>query len=130
MINHLFERRGNLRGVFNGLTDGRGFGRAEIGGLDPRLGPLRFRPAFGPALFRATITRLITRRFRRVGWFGRSGRFRCRFVIVGFHRFRFMGSKISGHFGMRLAKTTVGFSLMFRVFGVICRLGGRGVGFS
>ena len=126
MINHLLERRGHFRGVFNGLTDGRGLGGAEIGGLDPRLGPLRFRSAFGPTLFRA----MIPRRFGRVGWFGWSGRFRCRFIIVGFHRFRFMGSKISGHFGMRLAKITGGFSLVFRVFDVVCRLGGRGVGFS
>jgi hypothetical protein len=57
LVNHLLERRGDFCGVFNGLADGRGFGGAEIGGLDPRLGARRFRAAFGPAFFRATLAR-------------------------------------------------------------------------
>lgn len=130
MVNHLLERRGHFCGVLDSLTDGRGFSGAEIGGLDPRFGPLRFRAAFGPAIFRVTPARLVTRRFGCVGRFYRSRCFRCRFGIVGFHGFRFVGSKISRHIRMRLAEITSGFSFLFRVVGVIHRLVGRGVGIS
>jgi len=65
MINHLLERLGNLRGVLDGLGDGRGFGGTKIGGLDPRLGALRFRPALLTTVIRATIAKLFARRLGR-----------------------------------------------------------------
>jgi hypothetical protein len=80
LVNHPLERRGDFRGVFNGLADGRGFGGAEIGGLDPRLGPQRFRAAFGPAFFRATLAR----RFGSVIRFRRRVSFRSGFDRVSF----------------------------------------------
>jgi hypothetical protein len=45
-VSHLLERLGNLRGVLDGLADGRGLGGTKIGGLDPRLGTGRFRALF------------------------------------------------------------------------------------
>jgi hypothetical protein len=45
-VGHLLERLGNLRGVLDGLADGRGLGGTKIGGLDPRLGTGRFRALF------------------------------------------------------------------------------------
>jgi hypothetical protein len=80
LVNHPLERRGDFRGVFNGLTNGRGFSGAEIGGLDPRLGARRFRAAFGPAFFRATLAR----RFGSVIRFRRNVRFRSGFDRVNF----------------------------------------------
>ena len=46
LINRVLERLGDFRGVRHGLADGRGFCRAKISGLDPRLRTLRFGPVF------------------------------------------------------------------------------------
>lgn len=124
MINHLLERRGHFRGVFDGLTDGRSFSGAKIGRLDPRFGALRLRAAFGAAFFRAAIARLLAWGcFRSLGWFRRSVRFCYRFGIVSFNGFRFMGGKISRRFGMGFAEITGRIGFMLGVVGMIHRLG-------
>jgi hypothetical protein len=61
-VSHLLECLGNLRGVFDGLADGRSFGGSEISGFDPRLGPGRFRTAL-----RAILGPLFAGRFARGG---------------------------------------------------------------
>ena len=126
LVNHLLERRGDFRGVFNGLTDGRGFGGAEIGGLDPRFGPRRFRAAFGSAFFGATFAR----RFGSVFRFRRRVSFRIGFDRVSFRRVRFMGGKIRWRVGMRLTEIAGRIGFMFGVVGWIRQIGGRGVWFN
>ena len=121
VVNHLLERRGHFRGVFNGLADGRGLSGAEIGGLDPRPGPLRFRLTLRPA---------VARRFGSARRLHRRLGFRSGFDLVGFHRFRVVGGKFSRHFGMGFTETTGGFSLIFGVVGRLGHLGGRGVKFN
>ena len=113
LVNHLLERLGNLGGVRDGLADGRGFGGAEIGGFDPRLGAQRFRAAVRPAFAGKFALRFAWRPgFRRGKIFG--GRFRHR----RFRRIGFMRGKISGRLRVRLAEIAGGIGLvMFRVFG-------------
>lgn len=109
MINHLLERFGNLRGVLNGLGDGRGFGRTKISGLDPRLGALGLGTAILTAVVGTTLTKLFTRRLGGTDRFrfGRGGNFRCRFgLVVMLDVFRLMRSKFRRCFRMWLAETT------------------------
>ena len=113
LVNRVFERLGDFRGVRDGLADGRGFRRTKIGGFDPRLGALRFRalrfgPTLVPAVARGKFSRLCggrTNSFRfgrsfsgRRGFFGRRG--------------------FTGFFGMRFAKIAGGVGFRFRALGV------------
>jgi hypothetical protein len=128
VVNHLLERLGNFSREFNGLADGGGLGGAKIGGFDPRLGPLRFRAAFGPAFARFVALRLLARRFGGTGWlrFRRRsnfcGGFRCR----RFRRLGFMRGKFGGHVGMRLSEAAGGFGFVFCVLVMFPGLGGGG----
>jgi len=77
MVDHALEGLGNLGGVLDRLADGRGFGQAEIGWLDPRLRAQRFGTALRPlAAVRFALVALIS-------WFTHLARFRLR---PGFRR--------------------------------------------
>jgi hypothetical protein len=104
LVNHLLKRLGNFRGVRNGLADGRGFSRAEIGGLDPRLRAQWFGTAF-----RATLARRFTLRRGEIFSSGLRDR---RLNRIGFGR-----GKIGGRFRVRLAKIAGRIGLMFDMFG-------------
>ena len=92
LINHAFQRFGNVRGMFNGLTNGRGFGGTKIGGFDPRFRARWFRPAFGRTrtyrlLARAFGTLISFRMFAALRFHGRhifSNRFW--FGVIGWFR--------------------------------------------
>jgi hypothetical protein len=123
LVNHLLERPGDLRGVGDGLADGRGFGGAEISGPDPWFRTRRLALRFGAALFRAAVALFHAQRFRPCcgrGFFGVFG--------VSCGRLGFMRGKFGGRFRVRLAKTA-GLGLVFR-FVRLQRHGGRGGGFN
>jgi hypothetical protein len=127
VVNHLFERLGNFSREFNGLADGGGLGGAKISGLDPRLGALRFRAAFGPALFaRFFALRLLARCFGGTGWlrFWCRRNFRSGFRCWRFRRLGFMRGKFGGHVGMRLSEAASGFGFVFCVLVMFPGLGG------
>ncbi len=127
MINHLLERLGNLRGMLDGLGNGRGFGRPKISGLDPRLGALRFGTALLTAVVRATIAKLFARRLGRADRFrfGRCGIFRSRFrLVVMLNVFRLMRSKFGGRFRVGFAEAAGRVSFVFRVLIVVPMIGG------
>lgn len=104
LVNHLFERLGNFGGVRDGLTDGGGFSRAEISGLDPRLRAQWFGTAFG-----TTLTRQFALRRGKIFSGGLRGQ--------RLNRIGFVGSKISERFCVRLAKIAGRIGLGFDVFG-------------
>ena len=132
LINHLLERLGNLRGVGNGLADGRSFGGPEIGGLDPLAltgGQARRRlrrtliPAVNPAWF-AT-------RFARGRRHGSGGGHRFRFVFSG--RGVFVRTETFRLIRMGFAKTAGSFSFvlgMGRRFSGFDRSGRFGANFA
>jgi hypothetical protein len=82
-VNHFAEGFGNFGGVNDGLVDGRGVGRAKIGGFDPRfVGPGRLGAALGAALMARRLgSGRVNRRGLGRGRFGR-GRFRRIFRSV------------------------------------------------
>jgi len=69
MINHLLEAIGNFRGVFHGLTDGRGVGGPEIRITRTRCSWFRGRRAFNPLVALGAV--------RPVRAFGPSGAIRA-----------------------------------------------------
>jgi hypothetical protein len=118
VVNHLLERLGDLGGVLDGLADGRGLGGPEIGGLDPRLGALRFRAALGTAL-----ALKLARGHGGAGRFGfRRGRsrgnFRRRFFGGGQRRIFDRRGKFGGFLGMRLAEAAGCVGFVFHGFGM------------
>ena len=99
LVNHLLERPGNLRGVRDGLADGRGFGGAEISGPGPLALAGRLRAAGRPA-----VAGKFALRFARRPGFRRREIFRRRFRHRLFHRFGLVRGKVGGRFRVRLAK--------------------------
>ncbi len=128
LIHHAFEGFGDVRGVFDRLTDGRRFGRTKIGGLHPRLGTLRFRAAFG--LARAQW--LFTRTFGAFGTFRlRRGRMFLRiFRVRIFQRLGLVRGEFCRFFRVRRAEAAFVFRLVIFRRRMIHRLGGRGSGFN
>ena len=121
LVNHLFERFGNLRGMGDGLADGRGFGGTEIGGLRPL--PLRrwFRATVGSANFGPAVTRGFARRHGSTRRLRRIGGFRDGFGLVSFLRPGFGRGKLGGRFRVRFAKIAGRIGFVFRVLGMFRR---------
>jgi hypothetical protein len=130
----MLEHFGDLGGMGDGLTDGRGAGGTEIGGFDPRPGfgtaEFGLAGAFGRGLtLRLALGLSFGRRFRRGGRFRRS--FRIAFGIalrvafgvaladvfgqgLGRRRRDFLREGGSGRFiEMRLAEVAGGIRLRF-----------------